>query len=78
MSEHLETETPDKSCTSQSCQTGRCDGPGLCPGVALLLAYLVGGGIALLTGLKWLGWAVGLPLALVLISGAWRFLRTES
>ena len=60
------------------CSTGGCGGPGLCPGVALLIAYVAGGGIALLTGIQWLGWAVGVPLALILITGAWRFLKAEA
>jgi len=67
------TATAD-ACADKSCATGGCGGPGLCPGVALLLAYVLGGGIALLTGLNWLGWAVGIPTGLVLITGAWRFL----
>ena len=57
-----------------TCPTGGCGGPGLCPGVALLLAYAAGGGIASLTGLNWLGWVVGVPIAIILITGAWRFL----
>ena len=60
-----------------TCSTGGCGGPGLCPGVALLLAYVVGGSIALLTGIQWLGWVVGVPLAIILITGAWRFLRSK-
>lgn len=56
-----------------SCSTGGCGGPGLCPGIALLVAFLAGGGITRLTGMDWLGWVVGVPLALVLITGAWRF-----
>jgi|GEM_PF-1181837 len=69
-------ELPPENATrvNASCPTGGCGGPGLCPGIALLLAYLVGGGVTLLTGLHWFGWAVGLPLALILITGAWRFL----
>lgn len=68
----------DSACDSGSCATGGCGGPGLCPGVALLLAYVFGGGIALLTGMNWLGWAVGIPVALILITGAWRFLPQSS
>jgi hypothetical protein len=70
-----------QTCNSNgSCSTWGCGGPGLCPGVALLIAYLVGGGIAFLSGLVWLGWVVGIPTALILITGAWRFLpnRKES
>ncbi|MFP4204131.1 MAG: hypothetical protein ACLFS4_07345 [Opitutales bacterium] len=63
---------------NERCSTSGCGGPGLCPGTALLLAYLAGGGIALLTGLNWLGWAVGVPLAVVLITGAWRFLPARN
>ena len=65
------------SCANDHCSTGGCGGPGLCPGIALLLAYVAGSGIAWLTGLQWLGWAVGVPLAIILITGAWRFLRAE-
>jgi membrane protein implicated in regulation of membrane protease activity len=64
----------DATRMNASCPTGGCGGPGLCPGIALLLAYLVGGGVTWLPGLEWLGWVVGLPLALILITGAWRFL----
>jgi hypothetical protein len=69
------TASPNTS--PNSCPTGGCGGPGLCPGVALLLAYAVGSGITLLTGIQWLGWAVGIPLAVILITGAWLFLRAE-
>ncbi len=62
------------SCSDASCSTGSCGGPGLCPGIALFIAYSVGGGLTMLTGIPWLGWAVGVPLALILITGAWRFL----
>jgi len=62
----------------KSCPTGGCGGPGLCPGVALLLAYLTGTGVTLLTGLNWLGWPVGVPVAVILITGAWHFPRAES
>ena len=59
---------------NESCATGGCGGPGLCPGVALFLAYVIGAGVTLLTGLTWLGWTVGIPIALILLTGAWRFL----
>jgi len=72
------TTPPSNSATGsfsgKSCSTGSCGGPGLCPGVALFLAYAVGGGIVLLTGLTWLGWVVGVPVALILLTGAWRWL----
>lgn len=60
------------------CSTGGCGGPGLCPGIALLLAYAAGTGIVYLSGLVWLGWLVGVVAALVLITGAWRFLPGRS
>ncbi len=44
------------------------------PGFGFLAAYAVGAGIVYLTGFEWLGWAVGIPLGLVLLTGAWRFL----
>lgn len=69
-----EKPTTSQNTSPNTCPTGGCGGPGLCPGVALLLAYVAGGGITLLTGLQWLGWAVGIPLAIILITGAWRFL----
>lgn len=62
------------TCTDKSCATGSCGGPGLCPGIALFIAWGAGIGIAALTGLAWLGWTVGIPLALILITGAWRWL----
>lgn len=64
----------EATCTDNSCATGSCGGPGLCPGIALFIAWATGGGVAMLTGLQWLGWAVGIPLALILITGAWRWL----
>jgi len=75
----METKTEklppeDVKRVNASCPTGGCGGPGLCPGIALLLAYLAGGGVTWLTGLHWLGWVVGLSLVLILITGAWRFL----
>lgn len=66
-------ETAD-ACSTDSFAVGACDGPGLCPGVALLLAYAIGGGVGMMTGLPWLGWTVGIPLGLVLLTGAWRWL----
>jgi len=65
---------PDRSNEPKPCATGSCGGPGLCPGVALFLAYVLGGGVTLLTGLTWLGWTIGIPTALILLTGAWRFL----
>ncbi|MGZ0654720.1 hypothetical protein ACWPKO_16115 [Coraliomargarita sp. W4R53] len=64
--------------TGKSCPTGGCGGPGLCPGIALMIAYTSGIGITWLTGLTWLGWAVGIPLAIILLTGAWRFLPRNS
>lgn len=68
----------EASCSNSQCTTGGCGGPGLCPGVALLLAYVVGSGIALLSGLPWLGWGGGITVALILITGAWRFLPSRN
>lgn len=70
--------SPPATCSDGSCTTGPCGGPGLCPGIALFIAYAVGGGLAALTGIYWLGWAVGVPLALILITGAWRFLPKKA
>ena len=52
-----------------NCSTGGCGSKGLCPGVALLLAYLAGLGLAELTGSTLLGFLVGLPLFIVLVLG---------
>jgi len=52
-----------------SCSTGGCGGKGLCPGVALLLAYLAGFGLAELTGSTLLGFLIGVPLFIVLVLG---------
>jgi len=52
-----------------NCSTGGCGSKGLCPGVALLLAYLSGLGLAELTGSTLLGFLVGLPLFIVLVLG---------
>jgi len=73
----MDVNTKSNSPEKATCSTGGCGGPGLCPGIALFLAYAVGGGIAILTGLHWLGWAIGLPLAAVLVTGAWRFLPSR-
>lgn len=76
MNEKIDT-APSATCSDATCSTGSsgsCGGPGLCPGIALFISYAVGGGLAMLTGIHWLGWAVGVPLALILITGAWRFL----
>ncbi len=78
MKTNPEIQSPETSSqVNPSCSTGGCGGPGLCPGIALLLAYGVGGGIAWITGLNWLGWTIGLPLAIILITGAWRFLPSR-
>ncbi len=52
-----------------NCSTGGCGSKGLCPGVALLFAYLAGFGLAELTGSTLLGFLVGLPLFIVLVLG---------
>lgn len=52
-----------------NCSTGGCGGKGLCPGVALLLAYLAGFGLAEITGSALLGLLVGMPLFIVLVLG---------
>jgi len=70
--------SPPPTCSENSCPTGSCGGPGLCPGIALFISYAVGAGFVALTGLQWLGWAVGVPLGLILITGAWRFLPKKA
>lgn len=69
-----ENSADGSACTSRSCRTGGCGGPGLCPGIAILLAYVIGSSIALLTGLTWLGWVIGIPAAIILITGAWHYI----
>ena len=61
-----------------NCSTGGCGSKGLCPGVALLLAYLAGFGLAELTGSTLLGFLVGLPLFIVLVLGLPRKRAAES
>ncbi|MGZ0709084.1 hypothetical protein ACWPKO_12190 [Coraliomargarita sp. W4R53] len=55
----IDTTQPQasKTCNNNkgSCATGGCGGPGLYPGIALLIAYVAGSGIALLTDLPWIG-----------------------
>ena len=41
----------------------------MCPGIALMVAGLVGFGITALTGSELFGWIVGLPLGLALVFG---------
>lgn len=67
----------ERSCASNRCTTGGCGGPGLCPAIALFIAWTAGIGIATLTGLEWLGWAIGIPLILILLTGAWHRLPTN-
>lgn len=50
----------------------RCDGPGLCPGHALLLAYTVGLLATGATGVLALGWGAGVATLLVLVLAPWR------
>ncbi|CAA6677511.1 MULTISPECIES: hypothetical protein [unclassified Lentimonas] len=52
-----------------SCSTGACAGPGMCPGIALLPSIIIGYGITELSGSLLLGWLVGAPLFLALILG---------
>ena len=61
-----------------NCSSGGCGSKGLCPGVALLLAYLAGFGLAELTGSTLLGFLVGLPLFIVLVLGLPRKRAAES
>lgn len=66
--------TPAPSCNEKSCATGTCGGPGICPGIAIFIAWALGIGTTTLTGIAWLGWAIGIPLAFILLTGAWRWL----
>tara|TARA_B110000037_G_C16871281_1_gene404156 strand:- start:393 stop:611 length:219 start_codon:yes stop_codon:yes gene_type:complete len=48
----------------QSCNVGGCGGPGMCPGIALMIGFGVGTGLTALTGIEWL-----MPVATVVIGG---------
>ena len=52
-----------------SCSVVGCDGAGMCPGVALMIGFLVGSGLTVLTGIQWLMPATTVVLGGVLISG---------
>ncbi len=52
---------------------GGCGGAGLCPGVAIMIAWGTALAVVALTGREWIGWAAGVPLALILITGAWKW-----
>lgn len=54
---------------------GGCGGPGLCPGIALLLAYGLGAAIHALTGWSWLGWTAGVAFGVFLLFGGWRWIK---
>lgn len=69
--------SPPTTCSESTCASGFCGSSGLCPGVALFIAYALGAGLSVITGLHWLGWAVGVPLFLILLTGAWIFLPHE-
>ena len=73
--DQLEQDRSEK--LKPSC-AGGCGGPGLCPGVALMIAWGVGFALMTLTGREWIGWSVGIPLALILISGAWKWFPPRS
>ena len=55
-----------------------CSGPGVCPGIAILIGYAIGSGASHLSGLPWLGWAVGLPLIVILVTGAWQYIPRKT
>jgi hypothetical protein len=48
----------------QSCRIGGCGGPGVCPGIALLIGFGIGAGLSSLTGIDWL-----MPVAMIGIGG---------
>ena len=52
-----------------NCSTGGCGGKRLCPGIALLIAYLAGLGLTELTGSTVLGFVVGVLLCIALVLG---------
>lgn len=55
---------------SHPCHVGGCErSTGMCPGIALIIAMLTGAGVQALTGQDWLGFALGILVALTLILG---------
>ena len=66
-------KSSDATVSRNSCsRSGGCGVPGMCPGQALLLAFLVGWGISHATGVAWLTPVIMVGLGFVLISGIWR------
>lgn len=59
----------DMAKENTACSTGGCGGNRLCPGIALLIAYLAGLGLTELTGSTVLGVVVGVPLCIALVLG---------
>ena len=68
--------------TSKSGGAGKCKdsacGPGVCPGIAMLMSFIVGSGISYITGIEWLTLPVTIILSLVLISGVYRRILPRS
>ncbi len=63
--------------SKEKCSVGGCGSPGLCPGTALMIAFLVGTGLVELTGIKWLLPVVTIVLGGLLISGVWKRLMPK-
>ena len=61
-----------------SCASGTCGGQGLCPGIALMISWGVGLLLTSLSGREWIGWTVAIPLGLILLTGAWKWLPRKS
>ncbi|MDP4642826.1 MAG: hypothetical protein NWS71_00105 [Opitutales bacterium] len=57
------------TCENKKCSTAGCGGPGMCPGIALMLSIFVGIGITTLSGSTLFGWLVAVPLGISLILG---------
>lgn len=57
-------------CTSKS--IGSCGGAGMCPGIALMIAFGAWVGLVELSGHSWIGWLAAVPLWLILVTGIWR------
>ncbi|MBT5814851.1 MAG: hypothetical protein HOI15_10975 [Opitutales bacterium] len=58
------------------CSVGGCGGPGMCPGTALLIGFLVGTGLVSVTGIQWLLPVSAIVIGGLFISGIWqRFWR---
>ena len=68
-----ETPEPQGTCGAKPKCAGSCGVAGLCPGVAIMIAWGIALAVVALTGREWIGWSVGVPLALILMTGVWKW-----